>query len=145
MRTLKTIILLVFATATMWAQDLKPIEVPEVVKITFTKEFPNAADVEWERDRVYYKVEFEVDWMDHEVWYTEEGVLHRKEQEITQEDLPEAVLQEIDINYSEYFVDDVKMLWYDNTTTYKVELENGEDSWKVILDVDGRVLEERID
>ncbi|HLW14586.1 MAG TPA: PepSY-like domain-containing protein [Flavobacteriaceae bacterium] len=145
MKTLKTIILLVFATATVWAQDLKPTEVPEVVKITFTKEFPNATDVEWERDKAYYKVEFDVDWMDHEVWYTEEGMMHRKEQEIAKEDLPEAVLQEIGINYSEYFVDDVKILWYDNTTTYKVELESGDDSWEVVFDVDGRVLEERID
>lgn len=145
MRTLKTIILLVFTIATVWAQDLKSTEVPEVVKIAFTKEFPNATDVEWERDRMYYKVEFEIDWMDHEVWYTEEGMLQRKEIEIMQEDLPEAVLQEIEINYSEYFADEVKMLWYGNTTTYKMELESNKDNWEVIFDVDGRVLEERID
>lgn len=145
MKTLKTILLLVFATSTMWAQDLKPTEIPEVVKITFMKEFPNATEVEWERDKEYYKVEFEVDWMDHEVWYMEEGRMHRKEQEIVQEELPKAVLKEIELNYSEYFVEDVKVLWFDNNTTYKVELENGEDSRKIIFDVDGVVLEERLD
>lgn len=145
MRTLKTIILLVFATAAMWAQDLKPTEVPEVVKITFMKEFPKAIDVEWKRDREYYKAEFDVDWMDYEVWYTKEGVLFRKEQEIAREDLPEAILMEIEINYFEYFVEDVKILWQNNITTYKVDLESGDDSWEVIFDVDGNVLEERID
>lgn len=145
MKALKTIILLVFSTAIMSAQDLKPSEVPKTVMLAFMKDFSIAADVDWERDREYYKAEFEINWMDYEIWYTKEGRIHRREQEITELEVPEAVLDEIVLNYTEYYIESVIKIWQDNITTYKVDLESGDDSWEVIFDIHGRVLEERID
>lgn len=145
MKALKTIMLVLFVTTLMSAQDQKSSDIPEVVKNSFTKEYAKAMDVEWEKDRDNYKVEFDIGQMDHTIWYTNSGKIIRKEQDITEKDLPSAVWNEIDANYSEYIIDDVKMIWENNTTTYKVEFDEGEESWDVIFDSQGKVLEESMD
>lgn len=145
MKTLKIFMMFLFATTVSVAQDLKPSEVPEAVKTAFTKDNAKATDIEWERDFDNYKVEFDMGRMEHEIWYTPTGTIIKKEQDITEAELPQAIRDAIKSKYAGYRVDDVEMTWQDNAVTYEVELEKGKDEWKLVFDSDGSIIHERRD
>lgn len=145
MKALKTIMILLFATMFVSAQDLQSSDIPEVVKNSFNKEYSTAMNIEWEMERDIYKVEFDIGEQEHTNWYTDSGKVIKKKQDITEKDLPSKVWDEIDMNYSEYIIDDIKMIWKNNSTTYKVKLDKGEESWKVTFDDQGKVLKESLD
>lgn len=145
MKTIKIFIFLLFVASIAVAQDLKPSEVPEAVKNVFTKENTSATDIEWERDMDNYKVEFDMGRMEHEIWYTADGNIIKRENDIPQSDLPQAIRDIIESNYPGYRLDDIEMTWQDDATTYKVELEKGKEEWEVVFDADGKILQERRD
>ncbi len=145
MKTLKIFMLSLFVTTTAMAQDLNPKDVPQLVKDAFTKENAQATNIEWERDMDNYKVEFDIGRMEHEIWYTPSGMVIKKEQDITEADLPQAIKDVIKSKYAGYRVDDVEMTWMDNAITYEVELEKGKEEWEVTFDVQGKILHERRD
>ena len=145
MKTIKIFMLFLFASTIATAQDVRTSEVPKEVTNAFSKEFSKASDVEWERHRDGYKVEFDVGRLEHEVWYNASGVAIKKEQDIRENDLPQAVRDAIKSKYAGYRIDDVEMNWQDNATTYSVELEKGKEEWKLRLDPNGKILNERRD
>ena len=125
------------------AQDLNPADVPVNLKDAFSKEYSKATDVEWEKELDNYKVEFELNRQDHEVWYNASGMVLKKEIEITKAELPQAIRDAIKLKYAGYRVDDVEMIWQKNTTTYEVELEKGQAEKHIIFDRNGKVLSYR--
>jgi hypothetical protein len=99
MKSLKIAALALFATAAVNAQDLQMNEVPSNLRDSFHKEHPIAADVEWEMEGMNYKVEFDVDRMEHEVWYSKDGETVRREQELSKKDLPSSITDMIESKY----------------------------------------------
>lgn len=145
MKTLKFLMLLLFVTSITVAQDLKPDEVPAAVINAFTSENAKATDIEWERDMDNYRVEFDMVSMEHEIWYRADGAIIKRESDIPQSGLPQAITDVIESKYPGYRLDDIEMIWQDNATTYKVELEKGKEEWKVVFDADGKIIQERRD
>ena len=145
MKTLNILILFLFATSLSFAQDLNTSEVPELVKNAFTKEYTQATDIEWERDMDNFKVEFDMGRMEHEIWYTPSGDVIKKEQDISEAELPQVIRDIIKSKYSGYRIDDVEMTWQDNATTYEVEVEKGKEEWKIVFDSEGKIIQERRD
>src|SRR5690554_5033479 len=97
MKTLKIFLILIWVSAIGVAQDINPSEVFETVRNTFMKDHKNATDIEWERDMDNYKVEFDMGRKEHQVWYSATGDVIKKEQEITESELPDAVREAIKI------------------------------------------------
>jgi len=90
-----------------------------------------------------YKVEFDVDRMEHEIWYSKDGETVRREQELSKKDLPSSITDMIESKYSEYKIDSVEMTEKDGKKTYEVELEKGWTEEKtLILDETGKVINE---
>ncbi len=146
MKTLKTFILLsLFVTSITFGQSLKLSEVPQAVKEAFTSKNMKATDIEWERDLDNYKVEFDIGRMEHEIWYTADGDIIKRENDIPHSELPKAIRDAITLKYAGYRLDDIEMNWQDNLTTYKVELEKGKEEWKVVFDANGKIIQERRD
>lgn len=145
MKTLKIFIMLLIVSTVAMAQDINSSEVPETVRTTFMKDHNKATDVEWERDMDNYKVEFDIGRREHQVWYSTSGVVIKKEQDIDEADLPEAVREAINREYPGYYVSDVEMTWHNNATTYKMEIEKGQEEWKVVFDAMGKTLHKRRD
>ncbi len=143
MKTLKILTIALFATGVAMAQDLNPSEVPGNLKDAFNKEYPMATDVEWEKKLDNYKVEFDLNRQDHDVWYNASGTVLKKKIEITEVELPQAIRNAIKSNYAGYRVDDVEMIWQNNATTYEVELEKGQDEKHITFDSNAKVLNER--
>lgn len=143
MKSLKILAIVLFTTGFAKAQDLNSADVPGNLKDTFNKEYPKATDVEWEKEMDNYKVEFDLNRRDHEVWYNASGSMIKKEQEMVETELPQSIRAAIQSKYAGYRVDDVEMVWKNKINTYDVELEKGQDEKHVIFDDKAKVLSER--
>ncbi|TDU40069.1 putative PepSY-like beta-lactamase-inhibitor [Gelidibacter sediminis] len=141
MKNLKIAAVLLFATATISAQDLKTNEVPAVVQNAFSTAHNNATDVEWEKKAEHYKVEFEVNNMERDIWYDSNGAVVKSEMEISEGELPAAVAKAVKDAYTDYKIDSIDVLEMNGEKTYEIEIEKG---WlkerKLIIDATGKVI-----
>jgi len=148
MKNLKIAALALFATATtaVTAQDLKTEEVPAKVRTSFTTAHTNVQDIEWEKKGDHFKVEFESNKMDHDIWYDAEGNVVKSKMEITESELPAAVVSAVKKAYADYKIDSVEVLEMNGAKTYEVEIEKG---WlkerKLIIDASGKVISDMED
>jgi len=142
MKTFKILAALFFVTGVAVAQDMNEKDVPASVKNAFTKEYANATDVEWEKDMENYKVEFDVNRIENEVWYNASGTVVKKEQDIAEAELPQAVRDAVKSGYANHTLDDVEKVWQNNATNYELELENGNEDKQVTFDANGKVIAE---
>ena len=142
MKTLKILAALFFVTGVAMAQDINQADVPAAVKNAFEKEYANATDVEWEKKMENYQVDFDVDRIDHEVWYNASGTVVKKEQDISETDLPQPVRDAIKTGYTGYRVDDIEKVWQNNATSYELELEKGNEDKHLTFDANGKVIAE---
>ncbi|MDN3492025.1 PepSY-like domain-containing protein [Winogradskyella bathintestinalis] len=141
MKTLKITTLAIFATIAMNAQDLKMNEVPSNLMTNFQNTYKTASDVEWEKEGMNYKVEFDMKKVEHEIWYTKDGNVVKSEMEVTERDLPAAISTAIKNDYAGYKIDGIEVTEMENKKTYEVELEKGwTKEMKVIFDANGKVL-----
>jgi uncharacterized membrane protein YkoI len=143
MKNLKIAALALFATAAVSAQDLSANQIPSDLNSNFQKAYPNATDVEWEKEGMNYKVEFDNDKMENEIWYSEDGSIVKSEIEITENDLPSAISTMLKKNYSEYKVDEVDLINENGKKMYEIELEKwfSEDK-KILVTENGELISE---
>ncbi|SIQ02040.1 PepSY-like domain-containing protein [Maribacter ulvicola] len=145
-KSIATLTLTVLGIFTVFAQDIDPKNVPEKLKQHFEQNYPQANDVEWEMDGQSYKVEFDHNKQEHEIWYTADGNTTKTELEITEAELPSAITSVIASNYDGYKVDSVEKTTVNGTSTYDVELEKGWNNEKdIVFDENGKVLSEMVD
>lgn len=145
MKTLKIFMILAFGSFAMNAQDLSKDQVPNDVATAFENEYPQAKDVEWEKNAEYFDVEFEVDRKDYEIWYSASGEIVKLEKEVSKNDLPSNIKNAISSNYTNMHIEDAEMKTENGTTTYSVELENGNQEKTIIFDESGTVIKEYTD
>lgn len=141
MKKLKITALVVFATAAMNAQDLRTNDVPANLQSTFTNAYANASDVEWEKKGEHFKVEFEIDRLDHDVWYDTSGNVVKSKIEITEDNLPATIASAIKDKYADYKIDSIEVHEENNVKTYEVEIEKGwSEERKLVIDHTGNIL-----
>lgn len=143
MKSLKLLAIVIFAGGFANAQDLNSADVPANLKNTFSKGYPAATNVEWKKELDHYKVEFKINRHDQEIWYNASGSTIKKEQEIKEAELPQAIRAVIKSKYAGYRMDDAEIVWKNKVKTYEVELEKGLDEKHVIFNDKGTVLSER--
>lgn len=144
MKNLKIAAIVLFATATVSAQDLMTSQVPTNLNTNFQKAYPNATDVEWEMEGENYKVEFDMGKMDNEIWYSIDGNTIKTEMEITENDLPSAVKNTVQSKYPDYKIDEVEMTEENGKKTYEVELEKWfQEDRKLMISENGDLISER--
>lgn len=145
MKNLKITAMALLLTAGLSAQDLSLNDVPSNLKNSFEKAYPDANDQEWEMEGDFYKVEFEIDNNDHDIWYNKDGSTYKMESELHVNDLPEAIQNTLKNSYSDYNTDDITKIEQDNNTTYKVELEKIAGDKIVMFSSNGKVINEMMD
>ena len=123
------------------AQDISPGQVPSVVLNKFTREYPKARGVEWEKEAAIYKVEFELGWnIDHEIRYSSTGEITMHSHDISKKDLPKAVLHTLNTEFNDYRVDDVKRIASGAEVVYSMELNSLlQSDLKVVIGQNGKV------
>jgi hypothetical protein len=146
LKTMKTqmltfAIIALLSTNLSVAQDISPGQVPSVVLNKFTREYPKARGVEWEKEAAIYKVEFELGWnIDHEIRYSPTGEITMHSHDISKKDLPKAVLHTLNTEFTDYRVDDVKRIASGAEVVYSMELNSLlQSDLKVVIDQNGKV------
>ncbi|HLU84891.1 MAG TPA: PepSY-like domain-containing protein [Vicingaceae bacterium] len=124
------------------AQDIPQSQVPSVILNQFNKQFPKATDVEWEMDGNLYNVDFEIGWnIDHEVWYNAEGKIVKHKEDISKSELPKAVNDRIQADFSGYSIDDLERITDNGKVIYKMELNAlTQTDWDIVIDSEGKVI-----
>ncbi len=137
--------LAVCMTSGMNAQDIPQSAVPTIIINAFNQQYPKAMDIDWEMDGSNYKVEFEIWFRDHEVWYDNSGKVIRTKEEISSSDLPAAISSAIQSNYNGFRTDDCEKWTEGSTTHYVIELKTFTQERKVVFDASGKVLSDIAD
>lgn len=139
-KTIQLLVIILMATGTIIAQDIRQSDVPSVVVNNFKKEFPKAKDVEWEMKGDVYNVEFEIGiFTDYEAWFDTSGNLIKYTQEIPNRELPKAIKDAVKKQFDGYRVDDVKKQVENNIETYLVEIEKKKEELNLVFSKDGKL------
>ncbi|MFT3827958.1 MAG: PepSY-like domain-containing protein [Chitinophagaceae bacterium] len=139
---LAAMITYVGATAQEKEKEEKSIPAPAVAKAAFSKAFPGASKVKWEKENSDYEVNFTKDGKEMSAVYDSKGVLKETEVEITAAELPAAATEYIKQHYKGATVKEAaKITTASGTVTYEAEV-NKKD---VIFDANGKFIKEEKD
>ncbi len=142
-----SLFLMTVATYSASSQKMVPADVPSVVMNSFKRQFPKAADVEWCKSGTTYKVEFEIGIADNDnaAWYDTAGKLIKHKREIAKSNLPDSVKSALGKHYPGYKISDCKVITESNKVTYSMEVEKGNQEWKLTMDSAGNILSKEND
>lgn len=115
---------LLLSTYNLLADDIPKSQVSSVIINQFNADFPNARDVDWERERGLYQVSFELSWTkDVEVYYTPEGKQVKLIEELSKSEVPQKITEKISVDHKNYRIEDAYRIEQDQVVTYKVSIE----------------------
>src|SRR5690606_27719139 len=75
--------------SSLMAQDIPASQVPSVVTNAFAQEYTNPTDVDWEKERKNFEVDFELEDIDHVALFSPEGQLLKAKRDMRDSDLPQ--------------------------------------------------------
>ncbi|WP_421812762.1 PepSY-like domain-containing protein [Flagellimonas sp.] len=129
------------------AQDITQNQVPSLIVNLFSAEFQKGTDIEWEMDGTLYTVDFETAWyLNHTVWYNEEGNIVKHMEDIQVSKLPKAVKQKIKSGFSSYIIDDIERITENEKIVYRFELNSMiHQDWDVVVDSKGKIVSKIVD
>lgn len=125
-------------------EKLKETDLPTAVKTSFKTTFPNAKDVDWKMKEGKYKVDFELNGLDHLASFDADGKLIARGMKIRQSELPSAVSTAVKSTYADREIDNVYRVDKNGTAYYLVKLD-GNPETKVLYTTDGQVVKEKMD
>lgn len=122
-----------------YAQKIAEKEVPAAVKSAFQKQFPDVKDVDWEKEKGNYEVEFEIKETEYSVLLDASGTILETEMEINVDALPSNVRDYVSKNHAvEKIKEAAKISDTKGTITYEAEIK-GKD---LIFDSNGNFVKE---
>lgn len=102
--------------------------VNEQVISAFKKDFATAQDVSWEKSKDLSKATFKLNDQIMYAYYADGGSLVAVVRNIVSSQLPITLLSDLKKNYNGYWITDLFEMASDNTTSYYVTVENGDQS-----------------
>jgi len=139
MKKLLLVMVIVVYSVSINAQEIK---VPVKVKDTFTKIYPKATNVKWEKEsKNEYEVNFKNGNDEISVVLDKEGNLRETETEIEINNLPEKVLQYVKEKYSDHKITEAaKIVDNKGKTTFEAQITKGKSKKDLIFTEDGQLL-----
>lgn len=140
------IMLLAFNPVNAAENEVSKDQVPKAVLEAFEKAYPNAKEVEFEKEMIEgkaaYEVEYKENGKEYEILYDAEGVVLQKEESIDVKTLPEPVVQAITKAYPKATIKEAeKIMAPDGTITgYEVEIKTEGKELELELDTTGKIL-----
>jgi hypothetical protein len=125
-------------------QDVPVDKIPNEVKNAFARNFNNPSDVEWERKRDGYEVDFDLGNVDHAALYTAAGELLMIKMELNEQDLSPAISQRINEDFRGYKIDNIDQVKMGTRVLYQIALEGRSEDRKVVYNAKGE-LEDNFD
>lgn len=140
MKTLLSVLALTIVMAHQChSQDIKNKEVPSVIKNSLSKNF-SINDADWNKEGAHYEAAFEQKGTEISVLFDNAGNIIETEKEIRQDELPPSVLDVLKKEYASYKLEEAARIDAKGAITYEAELEKANDSFDLIFDSHGKVL-----
>ena len=120
--TILTTFLIAFGLANASAKEVSKHEVPKAVLEAFEKAYPNAKEVEFEKEifegKAAYEVEYKENGREYEILYNSDGVILQIEETLDVKALPEPIIQAISKAYPKATIEDAeRVIKPDGTVT----------------------------
>jgi hypothetical protein len=128
---------LIAAYYSSYDRDVPASNVPAAIRNSFTTLFPTARDIDWDLSREVYKTDFEINNVDYDAWYTQEGTLLAYKFDITRSTLPQAVRNAIARDFNGFALEDAEKVVKPHSTGYYVEVERGNMEYTAYYAEDG--------
>lgn len=123
------------------AQKLKETEVPQAVKVSFVKAFPNVKSINWSKEsETEFEAEFKNGEMEQSANFDATGKWLVTETEIKKTDLPPLVQAALKKEFDGYKIEEAEKVETPEGISYEVEVEKGELTYSVQLAKDGKIL-----
>ena len=123
MKALWITVLAVGTSLTGCSQKISMANMPSVVQNGLKTQFPNAVNLEWEKNGDMFEAEFDVTQQEYAALVDATGKVVAVKQEIDATQLPAPILQQIKTSHQDYTLDDVEKVERDGQVLYQVELQ----------------------
>ncbi|MDT0649358.1 PepSY-like domain-containing protein [Autumnicola edwardsiae] len=140
-RILFTSLLAITISSCNMKDQIAANQVPSVVLNAFQKQYPEAADVEWEKQNSDFEVEFERDNVEYTALINQQGDIFKIKHDASLEEIPETVLEKIKADYADYTIDDVEVLKDGENTYFQLELDKKLADKEIVVSEAGEVLD----
>lgn len=118
---------------------LSSTQVPSEITAAFEEQFPNATDVEYSVFDDQYTVDFDIDLVDYEALYNNDGTIVKYKFDILNSEVPQPILTTIATDYENRPLDDAEILVIDTVNYYQIELDNTPTDDTIVFNEDGTV------
>ncbi|TXI16670.1 MAG: hypothetical protein E6Q62_10980 [Nitrosomonas sp.] len=138
--------LLIFGQANASEKDDGKPQVPKLVIEALEKAYPNAKDVEFEKEtldgKTVYEAEFKLNGREYEVLFDSAGGMLQIEETLDVKALPEPLIQAISNVYPKATIEEAEKVTKPDGTfsVYEVEIKNEGKKIELELDVNGKIL-----
>ncbi len=148
MKKLIGFLFLVMIINSAFLADIKESDVPEAVKQSFKKLYPNSYVYEWEfkKKSNIYEAEFYLKGEKYKSYFDAQGEWQKTEIEVKNKALPEVISKQLaQTKYANWKIDDVKRQLTPKTKNviYIVEVEQGKQETWLSFSLDGKLLSEQ--
>ncbi len=121
----------------------KQITIPDVVKSTFKKEYPNVKKVKWEAEDSEFEASFKIQKMDASVTYDSAGHKKAFEMETNMNELPVVIPNYLATNYPKTKIKETAIITSDmNVITYEVGIQKSGKLLDLFFDSNGKFLKQ---
>lgn len=111
-------------TTLAFAQKVSEKDVPQAVKSSFQKIYPNAKDVKWEKEGSNYEVNFDFSKTEYSVLFDANGNLIETEVEIPVDQLPKGIFDYVATHYKGQKIKEAaKITDSKGVVTYEAEIK----------------------
>ncbi len=118
-------------------------EVPEAVTKAFSEKFAAATDVKWESEEEgEYEAGFTLNGKEMSAEFTADGTWKETETEVSQSDLPAAIVDTLEAAYGEYKVEETEMCETPEGRRWEIELKKDNTELELVMDDSGKILKQ---
>jgi len=123
----------------------KAAQVPEQVKNSFSQNFPKASNVKWSKENENeWEAEFKQEGKEFSANFKSDGTWLETEQEIAKSDIPNAVKNTLDSQFTGYKIEEAEISKSAEGSVYEFELEKGESNMEVAISAEGKVVKKEM-
>jgi hypothetical protein len=115
--------------------------VPNQVKSSFAKKFPDATKVKWDQeDENVWEAEFKLANQDYSANYDNNGVWKETEYAIKVVELPSAIKDKLNADFADYKVKIAEISETPEAKVYELIIKNKESKMEVVFDTYGKLI-----
>ena len=117
------------------------INTPKEVKTSFSKRFPMATDVFWERESLNeWEAEFKMQNMEYSANFLDDGTWVKTEHKITFHEMTLVAKNTLTKEFPNHKVELVELLETLNTSAYEIQISKDSKSIEVLISLEGLLL-----